>query len=167
MESLDIAAVDPEDISTLRSIETACQLSPWTERAYRDELMRPDAVLLKALTEEKLVAGFIVGRVPEVQSGPQTAEAEIYNLGTLPAFQGRGIASRLLQRFTLICEERRVQKVWLEVRVSNARAIEFYNARGFSKVGVRTAFYTTPIENAEIMCLEVKTGLVQQTSEGA
>ena len=167
METLQIAAADPDDVPDLRSIENACRLSPWSETAYLDELQRPEAVILKAVTADGVIVGFMVGRVSKTTTQTPDAEAEIYNLGVLPEFQARGVGSRLLERFTRICEERKILKIWLEVRESNAQAISFYRSRGFLNMGIRKAFYTNPVENAEIMCLEPKQPSAGQTLKGA
>jgi [ribosomal protein S18]-alanine N-acetyltransferase len=43
----------------------------------------------------------------------------------------------------------------LEVRVSNQPAVALYEYVGFSRSGVRTKYYTNPIEDAVLMELEL------------
>ena len=42
----------------------------------------------------------------------------------------------------------RLKHLFLEVRRSNVRAIEMYEARGFQVVGIRRSYYTRPVEDA-------------------
>jgi ribosomal-protein-alanine N-acetyltransferase len=56
-----------------------------------------------------------------------------------------------MQSFLQTALSRSVQTVWLEVRASNAAAIEFYNSFGFSQVSRRKNFYAAPVEDALVM----------------
>jgi [ribosomal protein S18]-alanine N-acetyltransferase len=46
------------------------------------------------------------------------------------------------------------QRALLEVRASNAAAIQLYEQAGFRTIAVRDRYYTNPIENALIMAME-------------
>jgi ribosomal protein S18 acetylase RimI-like enzyme len=50
------------------------------------------------------------------------------------------------------------QRVFLEVRRSNAAAIGLYERSGFRPVGVRRGYYASPREDALTMALEVGPG---------
>jgi ribosomal-protein-alanine N-acetyltransferase len=152
------------DIESISVIQTACGLSPWTVDGYQAEMKRSDAITLVVEDNEGQTVGFITGRVVARTHSP---DAEIYNIGTMPQFQNQGAGSKLLRRFIQLCQERDAATVWLEVRASNARAIAFYRAHGFVKSGTRTAFYSDPAEDAEIMYLPLQDRNTQQTRKGA
>jgi ribosomal-protein-alanine N-acetyltransferase len=146
VNKIAIAKVRNEDIRDLKEIEIQCELSPWTIDAYESELKRPDSIMLKATREGGEICGFIVGRSPQ-----DAGEAEIYNLGVAVLFRRQGIAAMLLDEFRRTCAERGNSSVWLEVRVANKSAIEFYLAHGFIRKGVRPGFYADPPDDALLM----------------
>ena len=145
MESYSISKARLADVPALKRIEAECELSPWTIAAYRSELEHPHSIMLTARAADGAIVGFIVGRA--VSDG----DAEIQNLGTIREVRRRGVGSTLIKAFKGICSERQVSGIWLEVRVTNRSAIDFYRSHGFVKKGIRPNFYTNPIENADLM----------------
>lgn len=87
------------------------------------------------------VAGFIAWR--EVTTG----EWELLNLAVKPPFRRDGVGSRLLAEIF----QRRPGTVFLEVRESNYGARAFYAIHGFSPVGLRRNYYSSPTENAIVL----------------
>jgi len=143
-----------EDIDAILILQDECHLSGWSRQAYRSELERSDSIMLIARAEHETV-GFIVGRVSAFGTATADIEAEIYNIGTRPGLRDRGVGSALMAEFLRICSTHGVRKVWLEARVSNHQAIGFYTARGFIKARIRKGFYSNPVEDAEVMVLEL------------
>ena len=140
-----ISRAGADDIDSLKRLEVACELSPWTIEDYRAELERHDSVMLIARTPKLGVVGFIVGRIPE------DGEAEIYNIGIDPSWRRQKIGGSLLDEFFSICTRRAIAAIWLEVRATNEPAISFYISRGFTERGVRPGFYSNPTEDAVVM----------------
>lgn len=118
-------------------------------------MARPDSIILSARSGSGGTLGFIAGRVIPASRGTGS-DAEIYNIGVGPAFQNRGVGSMLLRHFIEKSKERGADRIWLDVRVGNSGAIEFYRNHGFLGTGRRKAFYTDPVEDAEIMCLRLR-----------
>ncbi len=54
--------------------------------------------------------------------------------------------------------ENEMNFITLEVRKSNAPAINLYQKMGFENVGIRPRFYTAPDEDAVIMTKNIKPG---------
>ena len=150
MESIEIIPIGPELIDEILSIQAECGLSEWTREGYLDELDRPDSVLIGALVDE-VIAGFLAGRAP-ASTKSQPSQADIYNIGIRSASRRKGIGTALLTAFLETCDNRGVEKAWLDVRTSNVVAIAFYVQHGFSKTGSRKSFYTNPTEDADVMC---------------
>ncbi|MGT2926119.1 ribosomal protein S18-alanine N-acetyltransferase [Streptococcus cuniculipharyngis] len=73
-------------------------------------------------------------------------ELELTNLAVKRAYQGRGIAKRLLQSLS---EEQ--SSIFLEVRQSNVAAQYLYQTFGFEPIGQRKNYYHNPVEDALIM----------------
>lgn len=145
----------PEHIEQLCIIGAECGLSPWTTEGYESEMKRRDSIILVAQDSQTRVVGFIVGRADPDVDQQGGASAEIYNIGTRPFIRKAGVGSMLLNRFLEVCRSRRATEVWLEVRASNYEAKSFYSSRGFVKRAVRRNFYSAPVEDAEIMHLQL------------
>ncbi len=87
------------------------------------------------------VAGFAVWQ--ELPGG----EAELLNLAVEPRLRRRGVGRALLRSM-------QGRRIWLEVRASNEAAIRFYQSLGFSRCGLRRAYYRDPVEDAVLMVRE-------------
>ena len=96
--------------------------------------------LLVSISEER-VTGFLAARALG------TGEAEILNVAVAPASRRRGVARGLLQQYL----SRFSGEVFLEVRESNAAALEFYKSMGFQEVSRRKEYYKSPLEAAIVM----------------
>lgn len=77
--------------------------------------------------------------------------AEMYNFAVHPDQQGRGIGQFLFEHVLERLKIYGTNKIWLEVRASNNRAIGFYRRNGFLKAGTRKNYYTNPTEDALIL----------------
>ncbi|MDO5048734.1 MAG: GNAT family N-acetyltransferase [Actinomycetaceae bacterium] len=143
----------------------------WTHSMLAEELTLPNRLYLGAYANKQLIA--MIG----VRLG---IDAELMTIGVHPAWRGRGLATRLLQemldtltRVRLITGEhifiaeadwrppkptggiekpiRRVERIILEVRASNAPAIKLYESHGFKQVSKIPRYYHRPEEDALIM----------------
>ncbi|MBI3301557.1 MAG: ribosomal protein S18-alanine N-acetyltransferase [Deltaproteobacteria bacterium] len=82
-------------------------------------------------------------------------EAELTNLAVAPTCRRQGVG-RLLSSFVMsICQEIGASLLWLRVRASNRRAVEFYKACGFAVRGEFRDYYEDPVEDALIMAVEL------------
>ena len=155
MGTFKIVDARPLDIASICAIQAECRLSAWTAEAYRYEMARPDSIILAACSGSGETLAFIAGRVMPATSG-SGSDAEIYNIGVRQGLQKQGIGSMLLRRFIETSKARGVDRIWLDVREGNRGALEFYRKHGFLGTGRRKAFYTDPVEDAEIMCLRLR-----------
>ena len=64
-------------------------------------------------------------------------EAHVLNVCVEPDMQGQGLGRKLLERMLTVARERHADTAYLEVRVSNERAIALYESMGFREVGHR------------------------------
>ena len=161
MESIEVIPVGPELIDDILLIQAECGLSEWTREGYLEELQRPDSVLIAA-RGKKLVAGFLAGRAP-ASTKSQPSQADVYNIGIRSQFRRQGIGSALLTAFLEMCDERGVEKTWLDVRRSNEVAKNFYRRHGFVETGTRKSFYSNPTEDSDVMCRVAKRGIARQS----
>ena len=66
-------------------------------------------------------------------------------------WQGRGLASRLLQVVLVECRRRGVERLWLSVWHRNDRAIAFYKKSGFNIVGEMAFDWGDGLETGFVM----------------
>ena len=85
-------------------------------------------------------------------------EVHILNVAIDPAYRRQGLARLLMQE----AEKRAVQHgatlITLEVRRSNAGALELYRQFDFRAVGIRVNYYVDEGEDAIVMVKEMKKG---------
>ena len=58
-----------------------------------------------------------------------------------PELQGRGLSRQLLDHLLELAISLQAQTVFLEVRLSNQRALRLYASVGFCEVGLRRGYY--------------------------
>lgn len=123
-------------------------LAPWLDQVLHIEQRAYDhpwqrAHFLDALTcgyqaQLLLVQDTLVGYFIAMQG---VGEAHLLNITVAPEHQGRGYARYLLEMLNHWARSVQAQRVWLEVRVSNVRAIHVYEAHGYQRVNVRKGYY--------------------------
>jgi ribosomal-protein-alanine N-acetyltransferase len=85
-------------------------------------------------------------------------EVHLLNITLAPTHQRQGWGHHLLEQVRLLSQTVQAQWIWLEVRVSNERAIQVYEHFGFRRVGERKNYYplrTGKREDAIIMSLRL------------
>lgn len=130
-------------------------MSPWSAQSYLDEIKNPDAILLRLVSSENEIIGFVVGRLVPGGNVEFRTDAEIYNIAVVSEHRNTGNGQLLLDEFLKISIERGAKNVWLEVRESNRSAIAFYRKNGFEQVQTRPNFYKDPRESALLMRLDL------------
>ena len=131
-----------EDLDGVLAIEAASFINPTTRDWYERELERPDVCFIYVLrTPECPVAAYCAFWLVVDQ-------AHINNLAVLPDLRGRGLGTQLLE--AIVAEAAHLGGVLLslEVRHSNEPALRLYQRAGFLHGGVRTNYYTNPVEDA-------------------
>ena len=141
------ARIRPIRKSDVEAIVQILQDSPeaaiWS-RAAVEELIGQRGVLAFVFEEHSLVSGFLAAR--------QIAdEAEILNVAIVPGSRRAGQGSALLRAAFDELRHRDVNRIFLEVRASNAAAITFYRKYGFVPTGRRPVYYQDPVEDAICM----------------
>jgi len=94
----------------------------------------PDATLVAVDGSQRLVGIIFASLQREV-------EGRILIFAIQPELRNRGLGSRMLREFLLVCLSRGMRAVTLEVRVSNESAIRFYTRHGYRLVGHLPSFY--------------------------
>jgi ribosomal-protein-alanine N-acetyltransferase len=129
------------DLPEVVAIERRAFTSPWSLAMFVLELSKPSGICLAAEVEGDLVGYLICSRYDTVW--------HIMNVAVDPELRRRRIATTLLE--TLIGRVERDAQLTLEVRRSNAGAIELYEGFGFRSAGVRRRYYQDNGEDAIVM----------------
>ena len=72
---------------------------------------------------------------------------EILAIATVEEYRNKGIAQELLEKI-------KTKDIFLEVRKSNEKAINFYKKNNFKQISIRKGYYSDPTEDAVIMKME-------------
>jgi ribosomal-protein-alanine N-acetyltransferase len=134
----------PQDVDAVVAIEAEAFSSPWSRETFLGLIDRPGLELLVLDDREAGVIGYAV-------LWCILDQGELANMAVKPSFRGRGLGAFLLSRVLETARERGIETVYLEVRVTNERALRLYSRFGFSEVGVRRAYYEHPKEDARVM----------------
>ncbi len=141
--AIEIRALQTADLNDVEAIERRAYPTPWSRSMFASELGKSTSICLGAFEGGELVAYIVNSRYVDAW--------HVMNVAVDPDYQGRGIATRLLERlFELTADDGR-DGYTLEVRVSNAEAIGLYEKLGFEGRGLRRGYYTDNHEDALIM----------------
>jgi ribosomal-protein-alanine N-acetyltransferase len=136
------------DLDAVLEIEAASFHNPTTREWYESEMQRPDVCYVYAVrTPLHAVAGFCAfWKVVD--------QIHINNLAIRPELRRQGLGTFLLARVLEQAAAMGAPRATLEVRLSNTAARHLYERAGFTCAGVRTGYYTNPIEDALILVRE-------------
>ena len=137
------------DLDAVMRIEERAYPFPWTRGIMRDCLQAGYAMWVQEARDDGIV-GYGVLSIA-------VGEAHVLNLCTAPGHEGRGLGQRMLQALLRIARGGGAQRVFLEVRPSNPRAIALYERSGFNEIGRRPRYYPAHDgrEDAIVMAMEL------------
>jgi ribosomal-protein-alanine N-acetyltransferase len=134
----------PDDVPRVASIEAEAFSSPWKADTFTTLLQRPGAELwVLADPQAGVVAYAVVWCILD--------QGELANIAVASSHRGRGLGRRLLELALDAARQRGVKSIYLEVRSTNVRAANLYQAFGFERIGVRRDYYDNPTEDAILM----------------
>jgi ribosomal-protein-alanine N-acetyltransferase len=119
-------------------VEQIAYAKPWSSSNFVDSLNA-------GYQAQRLLAGNTLLGYFVAMKGVD--EVHLLNITVAPAYQRQGWAHVMLDALALWAKGLRADWLWLEVRVGNLRAIEVYEAQGFTRVGLRKKYY--PAVNGE------------------
>ena len=122
--------------------------SPWSTQQFENDLEQKHSYYL-LLKEEETLVGFVGCHLI-------LDEAEITNVATRKAYQGKGFAKKVLHELIVQMKEQDIFQVFLEVRCSNFAAQNLYKSEKFRSLGIRKSYYQHPCEDAVIMSAKVR-----------
>ena len=125
----------PSDLDELLMLET---IFPLTDRASRRNLARQiESPSIACLVVDQ---GGILGSVV-VLFRKHSRIARIYSLSVASEATGKGLGRTLIEAAFAESRARKCDRIRLEVRASNSRAISLYERSGFRVIGRTIAYY--------------------------
>ena len=134
------------DLEEAYKIELDVNPSPWKYETFLSSFEVGHKGLI--CKKDNLMIGFII-------FSPISPEAHILSISVRNEMQSKGIGTLLLKSMLDQCKVMNYKKIFLEVRVSNVKAINFYEKFGFSKDAIRNNYYTDNSEDALLMSLSI------------
>jgi ribosomal-protein-alanine N-acetyltransferase len=140
----------PASLDAVLSVEQRAYAHPWSRSNFTDTLASGyEAQLL--LAGDTLLGYFVAMKGVD--------EVHLLNITVAPDYQRQGWAHVMLDALALWAQGQAAQWLWLEVRVSNLRAMAVYEAQGFRRVGQRKNYYPASAgqrEDAMVMSLRLQ-----------
>jgi [ribosomal protein S18]-alanine N-acetyltransferase len=133
------------DLDVLHAVEVRAYPWPWTRQNLSDSLAA--GYRMEMLRSPQGLLGYSVAM-------RAVDEMHLLNLTVAPEHQGQGHGQALLQRLVDHARTQAMAGIWLEVRVSNERAMGLYERDGFVRVNQRRGYYpcgSGPREDAWVM----------------
>jgi len=132
------------DLDQVMLVEHRSFTAPWSRQAFLRELVDNQfARYVVADYHGKIVGYAGIWLIID--------EGHVTNIAVDPDFRGRHLGEVLLRTLMSICLSQSVQRMTLEVRVSNTVAQGLYDKLGFVRSGLRKGYYTDNREDALIM----------------
>lgn len=142
-----IKKMDYEDIDIVADMEKEIFKFPWAYESFVEFLNNKFNHFYLVLSDNEAVGYFGMMIILD--------ECDIYSVGVRPIYQGQGIGSFILKNIILICNENNVEKITLEVREFNYKAIGLYEKFGFKLLSRIKGYYTNPYEDGFLMGLNL------------
>lgn len=144
----ELRPMTPDDLSIVANIDAAAYEFPWSRGIFKSCLDNGHDCWV--LTQDGEIIGYGVLTVG-------AGEAHVLNVCVAPLHQGRGHGAHLLRRLLDLARWHHAERVFLEVRPSNALAHAMYERAGFNEIGRRPGYYPSRRgrEDAIVMAMEL------------
>lgn len=140
--------LEAQDASDMALLEKRCFTLPWSEEQYRAAFMH-SIFYAYGLKHEK------TGLVAYITLYAVADTLEVLNVATCPDQRRKGYARSLLDSVFKLARRMDVIEAVLEVRETNAAAKGLYEGLGFTRTGLRKAYYPDTGEDALIYTAQI------------
>jgi len=129
--ALSFRLMGVNDLGSVLLIENEAHSHPWSRQNFQDSLQAGHECWVAEF--EKQITAYAIASCGG-------GDAELLNIAVARSMRREGIGRTLLE-FVITQVESNSETLFLEVRSSNASAIELYHNLGFNEVGVRSNYY--------------------------
>ncbi|WP_343729124.1 ribosomal protein S18-alanine N-acetyltransferase [Duganella sp.] len=130
---LNYEPMQKSDLAEVVALEQSVYPHPWTLANFEDSLNSNYEAWILRDRDGALLGYFLLMAVVD--------EAHLLNVAVSAAKQGQGLGRFLLNQAVACSRGLGMESVLLEVRPSNARALEIYERYGFKQIGRRKGYY--------------------------
>ena len=138
-----------QDVDRVLAIEEAIYPHPWTRGNFSDSLAAGYHCWIVECAAD--VAGYTVVAIA-------AGEAHLLNLSVAGRWQRQGIGRQVLAFVVKLARDYLADRIFLEVRPSNAAARGMYAAAGFAEAGVRRGYYPDGAGREDAVVLQLALG---------
>ena len=140
---MDLQLASFGDLDKISKIEEETNEYPWSLNNFKSSLNAGNSSIV--LKDKKNILGYAFFSVIG-------ADSHLLNITVSKDFQGRGYGKKILDKVLFQSKVLGATVIFLEVRVSNYKAIDFYEKFGFKRDAVRYNYYDgSPREDALLM----------------
>ena len=132
-----------KDLEQIVKIEQDTNEHPWSLNNFKSSLDAGNSSIV--LKKENIILGYAFFSIVATDS-------HLLNIAVSRNYQGKGYGRKILEKVILQSSVLGATVIFLEVRISNHRAINFYEKFGFKRDAIRYEYYEgTPKEDALLM----------------
>jgi len=137
-----------QDIPQVAAIEKASFPNPWPGQFFRRCMLA--GFRCSVIERASQICGYSVLRLTGVGG-------HLLNLCIRESDRGKGYGREMLDETVAFCRAASIQRILLEVRLSNKPAVQLYESAGFWEAGVRPDYYSDSegVEDALVLVLEL------------
>jgi len=146
MQDESVQVLGPDDVQEVMDLERMCFRTHWTREQFLLGLQR-GAFHILGIRLRGVVSAYAAFSVI-------AGEMELMNIAVHPFHRRKGLAKTLLAEVLRHCTRHKVEQGFLEVRRSNAPAIDLYEKFGFIMQGTRKNYYPDNNEDALLYRLD-------------
>jgi len=128
-----IGRLRESDLDEVMRIEQECFRFPWKRQFFLADLNRPESLCLGAGADGRLLGYAIVWRTGD--------ELHLANIAVAPEVRHQGVGAELLRVVIDHGRELQAKRIYLEVRLGNSIAQQFYRKFGFFQTYTRREYY--------------------------
>ena len=137
--------MNERDLDTVSALEASLQPFPWSRGNFADSLAVGHSAWVLRLGGDLI--GFSVVMVV-------IDEAHLLKIGVDQRYQGQGYGARMLRHAMENARLNLATKLFLEVRLSNERAVELYRHFGFRQIGQRKGYYPAALGREDALIFD-------------
>lgn len=143
-----IRRIARDDIPSICRIENESFGDPWSPESF-EYLIDSEYDYSIVVEYDGQIAGYAILRC-------SFDTADIINIAVDEIYRKKGFGRKLMENLLAYGHSTGVIRYMLEVRSSNRAAMRLYEKFGFEVCGVRKNYYSSPVEDGIVMCLEME-----------
>jgi [ribosomal protein S18]-alanine N-acetyltransferase len=128
----DYRPMQMADLDAIMRIEPLLYSHPWTRGNFSDSLK--SGYTAYVLIKQTEIIGYALTMMV-------LDEAHLLNISIAKTYQGQGLGRDLLSHMIVVAQYHKALNMFLEVRVSNLKAIALYESMGFCEMSIRRGYY--------------------------